>query len=202
MIIEAQYFPSIKYIAAINAHQEIIIEAYEHFEKQSYRNRCTIETSNGNEQMIVPIIDGTKKIIMKDARIDYSHEWSRRHCRAIQTAYGRSPFFEYYAEPIFELINKKMTFLLDLNLEILSFCLKNLKINKPISLSENYQKTVIDDLRNSIHPKKTNEKLNFYSPKPYRHNFSVDFIENLSVIDLLFCQGPKAKEIIDLSTVK
>jgi hypothetical protein len=202
MIIDLQYLPNLEYFCAIHNSNEIIIEAHEFFEKQSYRNRSKILTTNKIDTLTVPVQSSNKKVVIKDLKIDYSQDWVRRHWGAIHSAYGKAPFFEFYSEYFIKILNKKPDFLFDLNIEILTICLKLLRLEKKIIFTENYQKNVENDFRGLIHPKKGYLLNNLYQPINYRQNFGNNFESNLSIIDLLFCQGNQSLLIIKDSLVK
>lgn len=214
-LLSTAYFPPIEYFAAMVKYDSVIIEACEIYQKQSYRTRCYIYSSNGVFVLGVPVLRDTglhsHKIPIRDIKIDYSEPWVMQHERALIAAYMNSPFFEYYSEEIFEVLEKKEKFLFDLNLKII-LLLKQLigNINSDISLSESFLSSTHDengnsiidsgdsiiDLRNRIHPKYKGENLlSMYKiQKPYFQVFSQKqgFISNLSSVDLLFNEGPNS----------
>jgi hypothetical protein len=196
MTIDLQYLPCLEYFCAILKNDVIIIEANECFEKQSYRNRCRIQTTNKIDTLTVPVQNGNKKVLIRDLKIDYSQDWTRRHWGAIHSAYGKAPFFEFYSEFFKNIFDKKPDFLFDLNLEILTICLKLLRLEKKIIFTENYLKNVENEYRGLIHPKKYYELNNLYQPLAYRQNFGNEFDPNLSILDLLFCQGNQSLTVL------
>ena len=203
VLLDIQYLPSLEYFCCLNQYDEIIIEQEEYFEKQSYRNRCHILSSNKMERLIVPVIGGRKKIKVKDIQIDYTQKWLLNHLRTIRSAYGKAPFFEYYFDHFELIFQKKEKYLLDFNMQLLQLCFKFLHIDKPITLSNSYIKSTesdIADYRSTIHPKKPYTDHHLYSPQNYTQVFGLSFVENLSVIDLLFCEGPNSRNVINLST--
>ncbi|GAB2618884.1 WbqC family protein [Emticicia sediminis] len=202
VLIELQYLPSIEFFSCLQSFSEIIIESNENYVKQSYRNRCYILGSNKTEMLVVPVIDGNKKILIKDIRIDYSQRWDVNHWRTMSAAYGKSPFYEFYSDYFKDIYNKKHSFLWDLNFEILTMCLKLLRVNKTIRQAQSYEKEVnstVFDARNLINPKNDTIHSQFYQPSPYQQNFGNEFVPNLSIIDLLFCRGNQASEILKKS---
>ena len=204
IIIELQYFPPISYFTLITPFNNIQIEAFEHFKKQSYRNRCLINGANKIEKLIVPVKHSMSQTNIRDIHIDYSTNWFNNHTRAILSAYGKSPFYEHFAEDFLNIINKKHHFLFDLNLEILSKCLELLEINPGFSFAEKYEKPAISsvfDARELIDPKKPDKKNKFFRPAPYYQVFGKNFVEDLSILDLLFCEGPNAMFIIRQSVL-
>jgi WbqC-like protein family len=201
MTIDLQYLPSLEYFCALLKYDKIIIEAHEHFEKQSYRNRCIIQTTNKIDALTIPVKNGNKKVLIRDLRIDYQQDWTRRHWGAIHSAYGKSPFFEFYGEYFKKIMDKKTDFLFDFNYEILTICLKLLRLEKNIIFTEKYKKEVENDFRGQINPKTSYRENNLYMPIPYRQNFGNEFEPNLSILDLLFCQGNQALKILQESVV-
>ena len=201
MIIDLQYLPSLEYFCALLKSDTIVIEAHEYFEKQSYRNRCKILTTNKIDVLTVPVKNGNTKIIVKDLRIDYHQDWTRRHWGAIHSAYGKSPFFEFYADYFKKILDKKPDFLFDFNIDLLTICLKLLRLEKTIIFTEKYEKDVENDFRGQIHPKKVYQENQLYQPVKYRQNFGNEFEPNLSILDLLFCQGNQSLSILKESVI-
>ncbi len=190
--IETQYLPNISYFAALLPYNEVLIEAHEHYQKQSYRNRCEILTSQGKRSLVVPVLHTQNKILMKDVRIDNSQSWSIVHWRSIGTVYRKAPYFEYFVDYFESVYSKKVNFLIDLNQEVLSICLKLLQIKPTVRLTEVYEKKAANghfDCRGLISPKKQIELAQI----GYRQNFGNEFVPNLSVIDLLMNEGTGSK---------
>lgn len=199
VLIEAHYLPSISYFSSLQKSNTIILERHENFVKQSYRNRCYINTSQGRGVLTVPLTEKHGKVLITDIRIDHTQKWLNNHWRAIQTAYGNAPFFEHYSDGLHEVLFKKFIFLYDLNYNLLSLCLKWLHWNKEIIESSAYE--VIPaagaiDLRNSINAKISLESDKYYIQVPYNQVFGNMFVENLSLVDLIFCTGPQANQFI------
>ena len=198
-LIDLQYLPQAYYFALLLTEQEIEIDGYEHFVKQTYRNRCRILTANGIDDLSIPVLGGKKKNLTKDIRIDYSQKWFNRNWRAIQSAYGKAPFFEYYAEDLLAVYQKKHEFLFDLTHELLTQCLDFLQFDVTLKFTTAYhslEKTPQNDFRSKINPKSTPDIINTYTQFIYPQVFGNNFVNNLSVIDLIFCEGPQAGVII------
>jgi hypothetical protein len=180
-------------------YDDIIIESKESYTKQTFRNRCQIKTANKVEDLIVPIRKGNSNIPIQEIRIDYNQSWVKNHWGAIQSAYGKAPYFEHYAATAEQILLKKPKFLFDLNLQILEFFLSTFGINKNIIFSQKFEKIYpvkITDLRSTIHPKQVLKNLSFYHPVEYIQVFGNQFIKDLSILDVLFCEGPNAPKII------
>jgi len=198
-IINLQYLPQPGYIALLLTEPELEIDAHENYVKQTYRNRCRILTAGGIDELSIPVLGGRKKIATKDIKIDYSQKWLNRNWRAIQSAYGNAPFFEYYAEDFLTIYEKKPTFLFDLTFELLTQCLNTIKIDIELKFTNDYhdlKKRPQDDLRSIISPKTNSNIINTYNQVAYQQVFGNEFVNNLSVIDLIFCEGPQAGGII------
>jgi hypothetical protein len=191
LVLESNYFPCIAYFSYIYHHreQEIWIEMHENFQKQTYRNRCEILTANKVDILTVPVQKANSKHTISQTKIDYSQNWQKRHWRAIQSGYGKAPFFEYYAPEFEKIITYKFQYLTELNSEILTLCLKILKLEPIIRQTGSFEKVYNEnflDLRNKII---TNKDFKNIPYKPYNQIFSKNFIPNLSILDLIFCQG-------------
>jgi WbqC-like protein family len=199
LLIDLHYLPPLEYFCVLQQFNHVEFERFENYIKQSYRNRCYIKTSQGVEMLIVPLTAKHGKTLIKDVRIDYSQKWQNNHWRTIETAYRKAPYFEYYAEDLKTILYHHHNFLFDLNLELLSFCLKCIRMNPSLSVSVSYEKippSHVFDLRSQINPKKPSLDRNFYKSVPYYQVFGSGFAENLSLIDLLFCEGPRATSLL------
>ena len=204
ILIESQYFPSVAYFSAIYHAEEVFIEASEWFEKRSYRNRCTILTANGNLDLSVPVHGANKKILTKQIEIDNHEKWVNNHWRAIQSAYGKSPFFDFYAYGFESILKSEQTNLFSLNQRLLTICLKYLQIDTKVTFTtsfEKYPKGDITDLRSALHPRIHHSYLKWFNPTSYQQIFGKNFVFNLSVLDLLFCTGPEALKVLKQSIV-
>lgn len=194
-LIELHYLPNIQYFQLLAKHAHVVLEKHEHFVKQSYRSRCVINTAQGPQTLTIPLTDKHGKTVISDVRIDYSQKWLNNHWRTIQSAYANAPFFEYYSDSLHAILFKQHPFLFDLNRELLTMCLKWLKLDIRIEESLAYEKNVAStfiDYRNAISAKKTGLQDVSPSNRPYTQVFGNAFVNNLSLIDLIFCTGPKA----------
>jgi hypothetical protein len=197
LLTEIQYLPSISYFTDLISHKKIVIEAFEHYQKQTYRNRCRILTSNKINILTVPVINAHQKVLIREVKIDHSQRWLNIHWRGIQSAYAKSPFFEYYEDQFHKVLFKKHRFLFDLNMDLLTLCLKLLRINKSIELSVAYYNAGdmedVIDLRNMIGH---DSKSEIITEIKYTQVFGRQFVPDLSIIDLLFCEGNNASKIL------
>lgn len=196
MVIDAHYLPCLEYFSVISEFDEIKLEVQENYQKQTYRNRCKILATNKIDVLIIPVINGNSKEIVKNIKIDYNQDWVRRHLGAIKSAYGKAPYFEHFYDYFRIVFEKKPDFLIELNFELLTVCLKLAKINKKVTFTEKYETIFENDFRGKIHPKKDSGLLNSYISTGYSQNFGEKFVPNLSVIDVLMCQGPRVSGII------
>jgi hypothetical protein len=198
IVLPSFYLAPIAYYSHIlQTDGEILLERHEHFPKQTYRNRASIHSPNGRLDLTIPIqkTEGQKRTQMKDVRISNADDWQRQHWMTLQTSYRRSAYFEYYEDDFLRYYNRKFNFLFDFNHEFNEMILSLLKIKMDFSFTEVYRKSYPDllDLREVIHPKK-NLPLN----KAYFQVFEPknSFIPNLSIVDLLFNQGPQSKNYL------
>lgn len=174
------------------------LEAHEHYQKQSYRNRSYVLTANKVDVLTVPVQQGNH-LPIRDLRIDNGQSWQKHHWRCLRAAYGKTPFYEYYAPEFEPVYRKEWSFLFDLNYELLTICLKLLGVRKGVDLTEWYEREALlsrFDGRSRVNPPYDSESYVFHQPVRYQQNFGPDFVQNLSIIDLLFCQGPDAKAFL------
>ena len=174
----------------------VYIEACENFQKQSYRNRCRFYGAEGVQTLSFPIVHegGTHKIPISQIRIDYKTPWVQQHEKSIISAYGTSAYFEYYQDELFAILENKYEKLFDLNMALLKFFIEKTGIKVDLRLTEDYLvEPEMEDFREKIHPKRPNTILQDLGlEKPYFQVFApkYGFMKDLSIMDLLFNEGP------------
>jgi len=187
------YLPPVEYFARLNQHkQNILIEKDEHLIKQTYRNRANIYSPDGLLTLVVPVIKGAKvHTKMRDVRISYDFRWQRLHWMSLQACYRRSAYFEYYEDDFARFYEDKFDFLFDYNEALLRMLLGMAKIKADITFTDEYLPAYPDraDYRLSFNAKKETA----FEQKPYFQVFEErqGFLKNLSIVDLLFNQGPQ-----------
>ena len=196
--LELQYFPCLDYFACLLSYDHIYIDVEERYVKQTYRNRCRVLTANKVDTLTVPVkIENNG--LTRDVRIDHSQDWTRRHIGCFQSAYGKSPFYEYYAPELINVFEKKYDFLIDLNYDLLTICLRLVgirnKVTYNLSGTKKAQNNVIDEV-SQINNKKSGDIFKYYTPEPYYQTFGNDFVSNLSIVDLIFNMGPEARSVL------
>jgi hypothetical protein len=188
------YLPPVDYFSKLNSYNpDFLIEKHEHFPKQTYRNRTNIYSPDGILTLVVPVAKGSKlHTPVKDVKISYDFNWQRLHWMSLQACYRRSAYFEYYEDDFAPFYEIKEAFLFDYNGKFLQILLKLLKIKASINFTGSYEAEYnnIADFRQNIHPKKTT----LLDQKPYFQVFEErhGFMKNLSIVDLLFNQGPQS----------
>lgn len=197
LVFPALYNGPVNYYSRLVKQQEIVLEQYDSYTKQSYRNRCLIMGPNGIITLSIPVNRARGvKTHMRDIRIDYDSNWNKIHWRSLVASYASSPFFEYLADEINPLYQKRFTFLVDLNQQLLEHTLGFLGLDMQLSRSKAFTPLESEkDPRNYIHPKKDQavEDPGFL-PQEYHQVFSdrLGFHPNLSILDLIFNVGPEA----------
>ncbi|MFT4855025.1 MAG: hypothetical protein ACI9UV_002518 [Algoriphagus sp.] len=203
VLADLHYFPSLEFFTAILDSEELLFLPIDRYQRQSFFNRCQIRLANKVETLSVPIVGRRPKISQSAIRIDYEQNWEKIHLRGIQSAYGKAPFYEFYF-PYFEAVyQKKHEFLWDLNWDLLTICLKLLGLPVKIgTLNDVSFSTEIQDIRRLISPSVHFSERDIYTPQTYFQLFGSDFESNLSVMDLLFCEGPASKSVLLKSAKK
>ena len=220
-LLSSTYFGPVQWYQKLNRYDECLIERHESFIKQTYRNRMIIPTTNGPLSLTIPTNHDTS-MAMKDIRISDHANWRHVHWNALLSAYGESPFFEYYQDDIRPFYEKKYEFLFDFNMEITEKMIELLDIRPKISVTDKYfpkksegqasfplgvsadlqsaeqasspsTASDIADFRDAIRPKKPLPDAEF-TPKRYYQVYEQKhgFLPNMSILDLLFNEGNEA----------
>jgi hypothetical protein len=153
LLIESHFLPCIEYFCALTRHNTVVIEKHEHYLKQSFRNRCYILAAHGPERLTVPLTGKHGNSLITSVQIDYAYRWQTNFWRTLQSAYANSPYFEHYKDDLHRELFSGEKYLFDLNLRLLSMCLKWLSWKKDITQTPEYQPiTHLADLRNVTSP--------------------------------------------------
>ena len=215
-LLSTAYFPPIEYFVALANSAKAEIESGEMYQKQSYRTRCHINGANGLLVLTVPVLrsaakdeGGSHKVPTAELKIDYTKPWILQHKRALEAAYMSSPFFEYYMDEIYEILDCGEENLLKMNTALTVKIAGLIGIETPVSLSdgnfiipgsEELKARGISDFRDSIHPKKEPTLLKELKlEKPYWQVFTnkQGFVPNLTILDLLCNEGPNAISFLE-----
>jgi hypothetical protein len=188
------YLGSIEYYSQLVTKEHVALEKNENFVKQTYRNRCSIYGANGKLDLFIPLAHKRSSRIIKDIVVSQSENWQTLHWRSFQSAYQASPYFEFYEDDLAPLYEKKVKYLTDFNIELHEKIKELGGFNKETVFTSKYQQLDESaDFRNKFSAKKDPEFASF-KDKEYIQVFSnkFGFIENLSIIDLLFNEGPNS----------
>lgn len=194
VLLSTTYFGPVQWYQKLYRADEAWIERCESFQKQTYRNRCMIATTQGVQALTIPVERPTAAhSTIKDVRISDHGDWRRLHWNALQSAYGESPFFEYYEDDLRPFFERRWTFLFDFNEEIRQQICKLIDICPQVRYTNDYVKESNNDYRNTIQPKHPAPDATFL-PRPYYQVYRQKhgFLPNLSILDLLLNMGPES----------
>lgn len=201
LVIHPTYFPSISHFVALLQADSIVYEAEDHFQKQTNRNRMYIYSANGIQMLNIPI-KHTKNLHQKykDVRIEHAFGWQKQHFKSLEAAYRTSPFFEYFEDDIRPIFEGKPEFMMDLNLKIHEVLERCLGVALPFSITQEYHKVYPADNSYSDFRWLANGKKDPHQFTPYTQVFEEKhgFINNLSILDLLFNEGRHAVDYLKL----
>lgn len=196
-VFSSQYLAPIEYYFHLINNKEIIIDVYENFVKQTYRNRCCILSPNGIQNLTVPLVKSRQRKLTKNMQIAYDDNWQKMHWKSLESAYRSSPYFEYYEDEFYPFYHdKKYESLIDFNTDLNLKIIELLGIETKIEISTAYIEEVTPekDYRNSFSPKKeTALKFAAYIQVFGERN---GFTPNMSIVDILFNEGPNSVNYI------
>ena len=205
-LLQATYFGPVQWYQKLRRYDSCLIEQYDSYQKQTYRNRCLIATANGVQALTVPVEHSDEKMLVKDLRISDHNQWRRIHWNALQSAYSESPFFDYYADDLRLFFERKYEFLIDFNEAIRQKVCELIDIQPNVSYSTEFtsdtnpqtstprhQPSDIADFRAVINAKHPLPDADF-TPRSYWQVFQHKhgFLPNLSILDLLFNMGTES----------
>ena len=189
ILIHPTYFPSISHYVAMLQADSVTFEMEDNFQKQTNRNRMYIYSPNGVQLLNIPVKHAIEKHQKyKDVRIENDFGWQKNHFKSLEAAYRTSPFFEYFEDDFRPLFEKKHEFLIDLNLEVFQLVNDSLGINiQPEKTIEFFHEVPdYNDFRHLVNGKKDTTQIDEYT-QVFKEKHG--FINNLSILDLLFNDG-------------
>ncbi len=198
ILIHPAYFPSIAQMVVVCQANEVVLEVHDNYQKQTYRNRTYIAHNNGELLLNIPVKhdkDGLRQK-MKDVLVENNFPWHSHHWKSIQTAYRTSPFFEFYEDELEPLFKTPVGSLLNFNLQIFELLCELIGVTATISQSETYSTNPdYRDLRSLIEVKNRKK----FQLEPYIQVLEAHhgFLPNLSVLDLLFNEGPNTLNYLE-----
>ena len=194
ILVDPEYLPSVNYFKKFQ-NKEIIVNTEQKYKRQFYLNQSNIRGNKGIFQIEVPILVKPSTCYLKDIKINYKKNWINSHKQAIQSSYGKYPFYLYYKDIIIEKINARHNFIIDLNYDLLTLFNKILNFENSIhKISEKWIKNKENkDYKlnhNNIDNKKNKDiRDNLFNGKKFDYN--------ISIIDLLFMKGPESGYFIN-----
>lgn len=194
IVIHPTYFPNVAHFAAMLQADNVILEGCDNYQKQTYRNRTYIYAANGKLLLNIPIRHTQKnRQLYKDVKIANDTDWQLLHWKSLESAYRTSPYFEFYEADLEPLFKTPFESLLDFNIKCLEAICECLQVEIAFTNTSEYQKELVapvEDFRNLVNSKK--EPSRKFEPYTQVFGDKHGFISNLSILDLLFCEGPNA----------
>lgn len=197
ILIHPTYFPSVRHYAAMLQADEIHLEMEDNFQKQTNRNRMYIYSPNGVQLLNIPVKHRKgEHQKYKEIEIAPYTDWQKMHFKSLEAAYRSSPFFEYYEDEFLPIFEKKHKFLMDLNLQIHEIISACLQVKLPFISTDEYHKVVAEDIKDFRQLANGKKDAHILQPYPQVFEEKHGFLNNLSVLDLLFNEGPHSKDYL------
>jgi len=202
MLLHPTYFPNVAHFVAIVKSPSFVFEVCDNYQKQTFRNRCDIYGANGKLTLSIPVAYSQKQRQQyKDVTISSTDKWQTQHLKSLESAYRMSPFFEFYSDDLLPLFQTRFDKLLDFNLACFDAICHALEFEYSYTLSETYDNAVQrdKDFRLLVNAK---QQLGIQF-KPYTQVFTQKhgYLNNLSILDLLFNEGPNALNYLESQTI-
>ena len=194
-ILKTEYFPPISTFWALVNSEQGLLEINENYQKKSTGNRTQILGVNKVEVLTVPLKRGkNSKMPIREVQISYDDVWRSKHLHSIRSAYGNSPYFDYYFDPIKEILQQQHEYLVQLNRKLLDYFCEVLHIDTPLGQTAEYVRHYGDDFCDLRGAKFNQPDIPGYAPKRYNQVFEDkhNFVANISILDLLMCKGPES----------
>lgn len=201
LVIDCHYFTPVTLAGISTDFTHIVFDAYDRYQKVSFRNRTEVLGGNGPILLSVPLVDGREqKRPMKEVRIANDRDWQSQHFKTLRSCYNRSPWFQFYEPGLASLYEKKFEWLLDWNLATWEWAASKTAGNFTTELTSSYQEFYDPaewlDLRNKVTPHTIGQL--FPDPIRYSQVFQErhGFKPHCSVLDLIFCEGKNAARLL------
>lgn len=200
MLLHSTYFPNIANFVALAKAKTTVFEVCDNYQKQTYRNRAYIYGANGKLALNVPVNYTQKnRQLFKDVRIANDSKWQSIHWKSLESAYKTSPFFEHYEDELIHLFETPQKFVMDFNFKCLETILDCLQLELDYKTSTTYEKDITNDYRFLVNARK--ETIKHFEPYTQVFSNKHGFINNLSILDLLFNEGPNALTYIESQNI-
>ena len=202
ILLHPTYFPSIATFVAIAKADKVVMEVHDNYQKQTYRNRCYVYAANGKLQLSIPVIFSQKnRQKYSEVKIANNYNWQNNHIKSLESAYRTSPFYEFYIDELQPLFKETFATILDFNLKCFEVICECLQLEVAISKTEIFEKEPKNtkDYRGLVNAKKENTiPLNPYTQVFYSKH---GYINNLSILDLLFNEGTNAINYLESQNI-
>jgi hypothetical protein len=193
-LIHPTYLPNLSQFVAMIKTDDLVFEVYDNYQKQTYRNRASIYGANGKLDLNVPVIYSQKnRQLYKDVKIFNSDNWQLQHLKSLESAYRTSPFFEYYIDDLMPLFTLEAEYIMDYNFKCLELIFECLQVRFKYSITQRFEtksKHILDGRLLANSRKEIPQNFKTYAQVfDNKHGF----LSNLSILDLLFNEGPNTE---------
>ncbi|WP_040279074.1 WbqC family protein [Psychroserpens damuponensis] len=201
-LLHPTYFPNVAHFVAMLTTTDLVFEVCDNYQKQTYRNRTSIYGANGKLDLNIPVIYSQKnRQIFKDVKIFNEENWQSQHLKSLESAYRTSPFYEFYIDDLMPLFTSEFDTVMAFNFKCLELIFECLQLPFEYTVTKTFDIKAIETIDARPLANSRKEILQNFTPYAQVFDDKHGFLNNLSILDLLFNEGPNTELYLKSQTL-